>query len=610
MTGVTSERFDGSVTTLPFTLPALRTAYAAGLSPETVAREALRRIAESGDPGMFISLTDPETLAAAARALGAFDPARPLWGVPVAVKDNIDAAGLPTTAACPAFAYQPEGDAFAVARLREAGALIVGKTNLDQFATGLVGVRTPYPVPINALDPEIVPGGSSSGSGVAVARGCVALALGTDTAGSGRVPAGLNNIVGLKPSLGALSSRGVVPACATLDTISVFALTVADAWAGFAAMAVPDPDDPRGRAAVLAAPSPVPAGLRVGVPDAASIRFFGDAAQAEMFAAACANLADAGLAVVEIDFAPLYEVAALLYDGPWVAERHTVIADLLASDPEAIDPTVRGIVAKALGISATDTFRGLYRLTELRHRVAPVLGSVDCLCVPTFPTFYTRADLAANPVGPNSRFGTYTNFVNLLDLCGLAVPTPARRDGRPGSVTLLARAGRDRMLADLGQLIEAWGSRTLGATGWPRAEASGPAPAAGEGEAEIAVCGAHMAGLALNGQLTVRRGRFLRHATTTPDYRFYALPGGPPERPGLVRVADGTGGAIGVEVWALPQAELGGFLLQIPSPLGLGRVRLADGTAPMGFVCEAAAAEGARDITAMGDWRTYLSHAG
>lgn len=608
MTDVTSDSF-GAVTDLPFTLPSLRAAYVAGLSPEAVAAESLRRIAASGDPGMFLSLAAPEDLAAEARALGAFDPDRPLWGVPVAVKDNIDAAGFPTTAACPAWEYLPDRDAFVVARLRAAGALIVGKTNLDQFATGLVGVRTPYPVPINALDPEIVPGGSSSGSGVAVARGCVALALGTDTAGSGRVPAGLNNIVGLKPSLGALSSVGVVPACATLDTVSVFALTVADAWAGFAAMAVPDPEDARGRPAVLAAPSPVPTGIRIGVPDAGSIRFFGDTAQAEMFIAACDALALGGATLVPIDFTPLYEVAQLLYDGPWVAERHTVIADLMATDPGAIDPTVRGIVGKALGISATDTFRGLYRLTELRHRVRPVLASVDLMCVPTFPTFYTRADLAADPVGPNSRFGTYTNFVNLLDMCGLAVPTPARSDGRPGSVTLLAPAGRDRLLADIGTGIEAWGERTLGATGWARPATPEPVPAAGAGEAEIAVCGAHLAGLPLNHQLTTRGARFLRATASTPDYRFYALPGGPPERPGMVRVADGTGGAIAVEVWAIPLAELGSFLAGIPAPLGLGRVRLADGTTPIGFVCEAAATDGARDITAIGDWRRYLAGA-
>jgi allophanate hydrolase len=608
MTDVTSDSF-GAVTDLPFTLPSLRAAYVAGLSPEAVAAESLRRIAASGDPGMFISLTSAEALAAEARALGAFDPDRPLWGVPVAVKDNIDVAGLPTTAACPAWEYLPERDAFVVAQLRAAGALIVGKTNLDQFATGLVGVRTPYPVPINALDPEIVPGGSSSGSGVAVARGCVALALGTDTAGSGRVPAGLNNIVGLKPSLGALSSVGVVPACATLDTVSVFALTVADAWAGFAAMAVPDPEDARGRPAVLAAPSPLPAGIRIGIPDAGSIRFFGDAAQAEMFIATCDALALEGATLVPIDFAPLYDVAQLLYDGPWVAERHTVIAELMASYPEAVDPTVRGIVGKALGISATDTFRGLYRLTELRHSVRPVLASVDLLCVPTFPTFYSRADLAADPVGPNSRFGTYTNFVNLLDMCGLAVPTPARRDGRPGSVTLLAPAGKDRLLADIGSGIEAWGDRTLGATGWARPAAPAPDPAAGPDEAEIAVCGAHLAGLPLNHQLTSRRARFLRATTSTPDYRFYALPGGPPERPGMVRVADGTGGAIAVEVWAIPLAELGSFLSGIPAPLGLGRVRLADGTSPIGFVCEAAATDGARDITAIGDWRRYLAGA-
>ncbi len=592
---------------LPFTLAGLRAAYAAGAAPAAVVAEAYRRIAALGDPGIFLHLVPLEQAMAEAEALGVFDPAKPLWGAPFAVKDNIDVAGCPTTAACPAFAFQPQGDAFVVARLRAAGAIPLGKTNLDQFATGLVGTRTPFPVPRNALDPEIVPGGSSSGSAVAVAQGLVSFALGTDTAGSGRVPAALNNIVGLKPSLGALSGRGVVPACRTLDTVSVFALTVADAYAAFAAAAGFDAGDPFARRVAVAPLGAAPPHPAVGVPSPGSLRFFGDAAQAASFAAACARLEAGGARLVEVDLAPFHEVAELLYQGPWVAERHTVIEALLAADPEAVDPVVRGIVAAAAGFSATDAFRAFYRLAELRRAVEPALASVDLLCVPSIPTFYSRADLAADPVGPNARLGTYTNFVNLLGMCGLAVPIPARADGRPGGVTLLAEAGRDGLLASVGAGIEGWGPRSLGATGWPLSEKAPAAVRTGAEEMELAVCGAHMSGLALNHELTRYGARFLRAVRTTPDYRLYSLPGGPPRRPGMLR---GSGGrAIALEVWALPKAAFGAFFAGVPAPLGIGTVTLEDGSAPKGFLVEAAGVVGAEDVTALGDWRRVIAEA-
>ncbi len=591
----------------PFTLAGLRKAYASGARPAEVVAEVHRRIAALGDPGIFLHLIPRDRAVAEAEALGDFDASKPLWGAPFAVKDNIDVAGCPTTAACPAFAYQPAADAFVVARLRAAGAIPVGKTNLDQFATGLVGVRTPFPVPRNALDPAIVPGGSSSGSAVAVAQGLVAFALGTDTAGSGRVPAALNNVVGLKPSLGAMSARGVAPACRTLDVVSVFALTVADAYAVFAAAAEFDAADPFARrvaVAPLGAPPPHPV---IGVPSRTSLRFFGDAAQAASFDAARARLEADGALLAEIDLAPFHEVAALLYQGPWVAERHTVIAGLLAADPEAVHPVVRGIVGAAAGISATDAFRGFYRLAELRRAIEPVLASVDLLCVPSILTFYTLADLAADPIGPNARLGTYTNFVNLLGLCGLAVPTPTRSDGRPGGVTLLAEAGRDALLASLGTRIEAWGDRRLGATGWQGPKARAVEAAAGADEMELAVFGAHMSGLALNHELTRLGARFLRTGATTPDYRLYSLPGGPPRRPGLLRSPGG--GAIALEVWALPKARLGAFVAGVPAPLGIGTVTLADGAAPKGFLVEAAGVVGAEDVTAYGDWRRVIAEA-
>jgi len=590
---------------LPFHLSAIRQAYAEGLSPADLIGECYRRIAEAGDPGIFIELFPQAYVERIAASLGDYDPALPLWGVPFAVKDNIDVAGFPTTAACPAYAYEPASDAFVVARLREAGAIPIGKTNLDQFATGLVGVRSPYPIPLNTVDPDIVPGGSSSGSAVAVARGLVAFALGTDTAGSGRVPAALNNIVGLKPSLGSLSATGVVPACRTLDTISVFALTVEDAYTAFRSAATFDPADAYARDIATPALTVPPAAFRVGVPDAGSRQFFGDAAQASSFAAACERLAAMGADIVEIDFAPFHAVADMLYAGAWVAERYTVVEDLLARDPDAVHPTTRAIIEPAKGLSAADAFRGMYRLEDLRRAVAPVLASLDLLCVPTIPTFCSVADLEADPLGPNARFGTYTNFVNLLDLCGLAVPVAARDDGRPGNVTLLAPSGRDATLAAIGSALHADAAVELGATGWVLPEMAPPVQTAAQGEIELLAVGAHMAGLPLSGELTRLGGRFLRRARTAPHYRLHRLAGGPPMRPGMVRSEEGA--AIETEVWALPETAMGRFMRGIPSPLGIGMVELEDGASVHGFLCESQGLVGAEDITAHGGWRAYLA---
>ncbi len=581
--------------TLPLSIDALRAAYAEGLDPRRMIEASLARLRQAEDPGIFLHVAEPAQLMAEAEALGAYDPSRPLWGIPFAVKDNIDVASMPTTAACPAFAYQPERDAFAVARLRAAGAIPLGKTNLDQFATGLVGTRTPYPVPRNALDPEIVPGGSSSGSAVAVARGIVPFALGTDTAGSGRVPAALNGIVGLKPTLGAVSSTGVVPACRTLDTISVFARGVADAWTVYAAMAGFDAADAYARPIELRPlPAPLPA-PRIGVPAAADRQFFGDGLQAASFASTLDQLRARGAEIVELDFAPFYAVARMLYEGAWIAERYTVIEDLLRRDPAAVHPVTLQIVAAAEGLSAADAFRGIYRLAELKRACAPLLASVDLLAVPSIPTFYTVADVAADPIGPNARLGTYTNFVNLLDLCALTLPTAPRADGRPGSLTLIGPAGSDGRLAAEGFRLAADSASAAGL--------GQVAPAADE--LPVAVCGAHMSGLPLNSQLTNLGGRFLRRASTAPCYRLYALAGGPPARPGLVRQV-GPGAAIELEVWALPRTAIGSLLAQIPAPLGLGSIELADGTQVAGFVCEAAGLEGASDITEHCGWRGYL----
>ncbi|MEM1361939.1 MAG: allophanate hydrolase [Pseudomonadota bacterium] len=430
---------------LSFTLPGLRAAYQAGVTPAEIIAEFQARLEAVNDPGIFIHLPQHEDLIASAEALGSFDPDKPLWGMPFAVKDNIDVAGMPTTAACPAYAYQPAEDAFVVARLRASGAIPVGKTNLDQFATGLVGVRSPYPIPKNSLDPDIVPGGSSGGSGVVVGHRLLPFSLGTDTAGSGRVPAALNDIVGLKPSLGALSPRGMVPACRTLDTISVFAQSVADARAVFKAAQGYDAAAAYSRRLDYAAQSDVP--LRLGVPGHASLKFFGDDAQAASFAAAVEQAADRGAEMIEIDLTPFYDVAEMLYEGAWVAERFAAIEDVYRMEPDVLHPVTRAIIGKAEELSAADAFRGIYRLAELRRECEPILEAIDMMLVPTVPTFYTLADLEDDPVTPNSNLGTYTNFVNLLDLCALAVPVQPRDDGRPGNVTLIASAGHDLRLA-------------------------------------------------------------------------------------------------------------------------------------------------------------------
>jgi len=594
------------VTTVPLTIPALHAAYANGRSAQDTVEDVFARLDEVNDPNIFLHLIPKEDLLKAAEALGPFDPAMPLWGIPFAVKDNIDVAGVPTTAACPAFAYDATEDAFVVAQLKAAGALVIGKTNLDQFATGLVGVRTPYGAPKNSIDPEIVPGGSSGGSGVAVGHGLVTFSLGTDTAGSGRVPGALNNIVGLKPTLGTLSATGMVPACRTLDTISIFAMTVEDAHTAFQAAAGYDVADAYSRDFPTPAPVAPKPDLRIGIPSADSIRFMGDEVQEASFADSVALLKAEGFEISEVDFSPLYAIADMLYYGAWVAERYVAIEDMLTENPDAVHPVTRQIITAAEKLSAADAFKGIYRLKELIRQAEPFLSDVDMLCVPTIPTFYSVADLQADPITPNSNFGTYTNFVNLMDMCGIAVPTPARSDGRPGSVTLLAGAGQDADVAGMAFLFEAAGKRMLGATEWPFVPpVTGPAPAA-PSTIRIAVCGAHMSGLPLNEQLTSRGATFVENASTSADYRFYALAGGPPNRPGLVKSSDGTGAEIALELWDMPLAEFGSFMQLIPAPLGIGTLTLSDGSTVQGFVCEASGLDGATEITQLGSWRSFL----
>jgi allophanate hydrolase len=592
---------------VPETVASIVGAHRAGtVTPEQTVARSFARIRAHGDAAIFISLREEDDTLAEARRLAADGPAgRPLYGVPVAVKDNIDVAGLPTTAACPAFAYQPLQDATAVARLRQAGAVIIGKTNLDQFATGLVGVRSPYGIPRNLFDPKLIPGGSSSGSAIAVAAGLVPLALGTDTAGSGRVPAALSNIVGLKPSVGLVSNTGVVPACRTLDCVSVFALTVDDAWSALSAIAGHDRTDPFSRELLLGELGSMPKGARIGVPKPGQRVLFGDREQASAYEHALARFARLGVAVVEIDMKPFYEVARLLYEGPWLAERYITVRALIASSPESIHPVTREIILAGARLSAIDTFAALYRLAELRRVCDHIFDAVDVLVLPTIPTIYTVAQVKADPIQLNSRLGTYTNFVNLLDLCGLAVPASLRSDGVPFGVTLLAPAGNDALLAALGRVFHADTALPLGAIGKKQSRLATLRAEPSRDEIAIAVVGAHLSGMPQNDELRTLGARLLGSAATASDYRLYLLESEPP-RPGLVRVA-ARGMAIEVEVWAVPLEGFGRLVAKVPPPLSIGTVLLEGGRPVKGFLCEQHAVEAAQDISHYGGWRTYLA---
>ncbi|MBR0778652.1 allophanate hydrolase [Bradyrhizobium diazoefficiens] len=592
----------------PETIAAIVAAHRAGtMTPaETIAR-TYRRIRDHDDPAVFISLREEkDAIAEAAKLAARKDAAElPLYGVPVAVKDNIDALGFPTTAACPAFAYTPAHDSTAVERLRAAGAIIIGKTNLDQFATGLVGVRSPYGIPKNPIRDDLVPGGSSSGSAVAVGAGLVPLSLGTDTAGSGRVPAMLNNIVGLKPSLGMISTAGVVPACRTLDCISVFALTVDDATLALSVLAGPDQADPFSRDRPLGAITPFPASVRLGVPRNGQLIFFGDRKAETAYGEALKRWSALGADLVEFDLEPFYETARLLYEGPWVAERYLVIKNLLASAPDSIHRVTREITAAGARLTAAETFSALYRLQGLRKIATRTFANMDALVLPTAPTAYTTAQVLANPIELNSRLGTYTNFVNLLDLCGLAVPAAIRGDGVPFGITLLAPAGRDALLASIGRVFHADTKLTVGARGVAQPPLV-PLTASTGDEIPIAVVGAHLSGMVLNGELKALDARLVEATKTAPDYKLYALKTTPP-KPGLLRVEAGAGASIALEIWSLSPSAFGRFVNAIPAPMAIGTIRLADGRSVKGFLVEPEVLREARDITAYGGWRKYMA---
>ncbi len=592
-------------------LTSVAAAYAGGMSPLDLVDEVVTRIDGCDDPAIFITRASAADLREAARELMVRAPlpnSLPLWGVPFAVKDNIDVAGLPTTAACPAFSYLPAQDATVVARLRAAGALVIGKTNLDQFATGLNGTRSPYGAPRCVFDADYVSGGSSSGSAVAVAAGLAAFALGTDTAGSGRVPAAFNNIVGIKPTPGLVPNTGVVPACRSLDVVSVMATTVGDGLAIRKVMDGVDASDPFSRPHE---PARLPvSGLTIGVLGSAEREFFGNRACERLYDAAIERARALGASIVAIDYAPFREAAELLYGGPWVAERLAAVKDFMATSAAAVEPSVRTIIEAAAGYSAVDAFEGRYRLETLRQRASIEWRKVDLLMLPTSPTIYTVAEMLADPIAKNSHFGRYTNFANLFGYAAIAIPVGFDAEGHlPCGVTLIGPAFSDDALGPFADAMHRAAPCGMGKDRTATIPEASRVGTAQEEHIPLMVVGAHLTGMPLNAELT-RCGGVLAHVCRTAgDYRLFVLPETSPPKPGLLHEPGFGGPGLEVEVWNLPPAAFGRFVRDIPAPLGIGKVRLDDGREVSGFLCEPYALQGAREITSFGGWRGYCEEA-
>jgi allophanate hydrolase len=569
-------------------IDSLLEAYRSGtLQPIDVIAEVYRRIRARGERPVWIHLVPEGQALEQARNLGPFSEDRPLYGIPFAIKDNIDLAGIPTTAACPDYAYIPEQSATVIDRLVAAGAIPVGKTNLDQFATGLVGTRSPYGACSSVFDERYISGGSSSGSAVAVAAHLVSFALGTDTAGSGRVPAAFNELVGLKPTKGALSTTGVVPACRSLDCVSILATSCGEAGLVFKAARGFDPKDPWSRVPGQRRAWPETE-FRFGVPDTKWLRFFGDDSAPALFEASSARLEAQGGIRVEFDYEPFNDAAQLLYSGPWVAERLAAIRQFAAEHADALYPVTAQIILKAASLTAVDTFDAIYRLAELARQTQREWARMDFMLLPTAGNCYTHEQIADQPIAHNTDLGYYTNFVNLLDLAAVAIPAGRRANGIPFGVTLIGPAWSDEALLATADAAR----RTYCPTGY----------------VPVAVCGAHLSGQPLNHQLT-ELGSFLLEATSTsPEYRLYALAGGPIPKPGLVRSPEG-GRAIEVEIWAVPETTFGAFVAAVPPPLAIGTCRLESGRSVKSFVCEPIGLEGAAEITHFGGWRAYRKSA-
>ncbi|UUS66165.1 MULTISPECIES: allophanate hydrolase [unclassified Acinetobacter] len=591
-----------SIKTLGWTLAE----WKAGYTNNTIQLEDLYALVEQfdhADPA-WISIASIEQLTAQIEALKQIENATalPLFGVPIAVKDNIDVVGFASTAAFKLFTEIKIENAFVVQRLKQAGAIIVGKTNLDQFATGLVGTRSPFGAVPNTFNSDFVSGGSSSGSGSVVARGLVPIALGTDTAGSGRIPAAFNNIVGLKPTKGRFSNTGLLPACKSLDCISIFALTVVDATAVAEVMEGFDVSDSYSRVNPATAPAKFSAQLKLAIPK--QLDFFGDAQSADAFQQALIELKNLGAELTEIDFSAFSQLASQLYQGSWVAERTAAVADLLETSVHDFDPTVLEIIQKGQQYTAVDAYNAEYLKQELARDIQQTLAQFDALVVPSSPTIHTLAEMAESPIENNSHFGTYTNFTNLADLSAIAVPAGFRADGLPFGITFIAPAWHDTALADFAEKWQKHLKLPLGAVAKTLPEANSVMSAPSAQHFRVAVVGAHLTGMPLNFQLTTRQAVHVETTTTSADYALYALPGTVPPKPGLARQEAGQ--KIIVELWDIPKARFGEFVAEIPTPLGMGNIELADGRWVKGFICEPYGLNGAKNISEFGGWRAYI----
>jgi allophanate hydrolase len=587
---------------MDLSIPSLKGQYQSGsLTPARLLEYLHQRIKRS-DPKIWIYLLSMEELAPYLKRLA--EPSLrnlPLYGIPFAIKDNIDLANVPTTVACPEYAYSPRESAHVVQRLVDAGAIPVGKTNLDQFATGLSGTRSPYGIPSNPFDPRYIPGGSSSGSAVAVANGMASFSLGTDTAGSGRIPASLNNLVGLKPSRGLLSTRGLFPACRSLDCISILSLSCEDARCILDIAAHYDVNDPF--SVDFSGKLSVPVKKVIGLPRSNQLEYFGDTNTEKIFRLACSNLEELGFILKEIDFTPFQTAARLLYEGPWLAERYLALEDVFKERPDILHPVTRQIIEKGGEPTAVDFFRAQYRLASIKRVTDGILRDVDAVMTPTCGTIYTIQQMLNDPIRLNTRLGYYTNFMNLLNLAAVAVPCGIRADGIPQGVTLFAPAGSDCSLLELAGDFHARTGLNMGAGDTPVPPPIRQDNCCDTHGTSLVVCGAHMRGMPLNHELTDRGACFVEATRTAPLYRLFSLDS-EPARPALVQ-DEFHGEAIEVEVWRMPVENIGGFLDGIAAPLGLGRVSLHDGRESMGFIAEAGALHDAADITEFKSWRKY-----
>ena len=591
-------------------IESLLSAYRAGqFTPADIIDLVLQRIEAAPERHEWITRLDRDQLQPwLDRLQDADSDALPLYGIPFAIKDNIDLVGVVTTAGCPDYAYTPKHSAFVVQQLIDAGAIPVGKTNLDQFATGLVGTRSPFGACVNSFDQRYISGGSSAGSAVSVATGHVSFSLGTDTAGSGRVPAAFNNLVGLKPTRGLLSNRGVVPACRSLDCVSIFALTTADATRVLKACSGFDGEDSFSRARPLDVPTFSSSQFRFGVPPDDQLEYFGNDQARLLFESAVDRLQELGGEKTVIDFEPFLQAARLLYEGPWVTERYLAIEDFIEAHADSMYPVTRKIISAGKRATAAQVFKAQYQLAACRRASEQGWAGIELMMTPTAGTVYTIEEVEQDPVQRNSELGYYTNFMNLLDMAAIAVPAGFQENGLPFGVTLMAKAFADPSLAALADRLHRAVGVTAGATGLSLPLSAPLSQEALQDCVPLAVCGAHLSGLPLNHQLVERGAWLIGSTSTSANYRLYALPGGPPWRPGLVR--EPGAGSIEVEIWAMPVAHLGGFLAQIPPPLGLGKLELEDGRWVTGFICEPCGIDGARDITDSGGWRAYLAESG